>query len=67
MARKTECYVDTSALIAFMDRSDSHHPLFRQLFFKPPALYLRRSLVIFLNAEAKPPRTWRRSGGDEDS
>ena len=26
MARKTECYVDTSALIAFLDRSDSDPP-----------------------------------------
>lgn len=38
MARKTECYVDTSALIAFLDRSDSYHPLFRRLFSEPPAL-----------------------------
>ena len=45
MATRTECYVDTSALIAFMDRSDSHHPLFRQLFFKPPAL-VTSALVI---------------------
>ena len=26
MATKTETYVDTSALIAFLDRSDSYHP-----------------------------------------
>ena len=38
MAQKTECYVDTSALIAFLDRSDSYHPLFRRLFSKPPSL-----------------------------
>lgn len=38
MARKPEAYVDTSALIAFADRSDSHHPLFRRLFADPPAL-----------------------------
>lgn len=38
-ARKTEAYVDTSALIAFADRSDSHHALFRRLFSSPPALY----------------------------
>jgi predicted nucleic acid-binding protein len=31
-------YVDTSALIAFLDRSDSFHPLFRRLFADPPAL-----------------------------
>jgi predicted nucleic acid-binding protein len=27
MASKTESYVDTSALIAFLDRSDNYHPL----------------------------------------
>jgi len=32
MATKTVAYVDTSALIAFLDRSDSFHPLFRRLF-----------------------------------
>ncbi|MBV8820127.1 MAG: PIN domain-containing protein [Acidobacteriaceae bacterium] len=38
MARKTECYLDTAALIAFLDRSDSYHPLFRRLFSAPPPL-----------------------------
>mgnify|MGYP001408017613 CR=1 FL=1 len=38
MARKTECYVDTSAFIAFLDRSDSFHALFRRLFASPPPL-----------------------------
>ncbi|HUQ92329.1 MAG TPA: type II toxin-antitoxin system VapC family toxin [Bryobacteraceae bacterium] len=38
MARKTECYVDTSAFIALLDRSDSYHGLFRRLFSEPPAL-----------------------------
>lgn len=38
MAKNPEAYVDTSALIAFMDRSDSHHPLFRRLFSSPPKL-----------------------------
>jgi predicted nucleic acid-binding protein len=45
MARRPEAYVDTSALIAFTDRSDSHHPLFRRLFADPPALFTS-SLVI---------------------
>ena len=38
MARKTDAYVDTSAFIAFLDRSDSHHALFRRLFAAPPPL-----------------------------
>lgn len=37
-ARSTRAYVDTSALIAFLDKSDSHHALFRRLFSDPPAL-----------------------------
>ena len=45
MARKTECYVDTAAFIAFLDRSDSHHPLFRRLFADPPPL-VTSALVI---------------------
>ena len=45
MATRTEAYVDTSALIAFADRSDSHHPLFRRLFAAPPTL-ITTSLVI---------------------
>lgn len=30
--------MDTSALIAFVDRSDIHHALFRRLFAEPPDL-----------------------------
>jgi predicted nucleic acid-binding protein len=45
MARSPEAYVDTSALIAFTDRSDTHHPLFRRLFSDPPAL-LTSALVV---------------------
>ena len=43
-ARKSEAYVDTSALIAFTDRSDTHHTLFRRLFGDPPHL-ITTSLV----------------------
>ena len=45
MARKTECYVDTSALIAFLDRSDSYHAVFRKLFSAPPSL-VTSALVV---------------------
>jgi predicted nucleic acid-binding protein len=45
MATKTEAYVDTSALIAFLDRSDSYHLLFRRLFSTPPPL-ITSALVI---------------------
>jgi predicted nucleic acid-binding protein len=38
MARKTECYADTGAFIAFLDKSDSYHALFRRLFSDPPPL-----------------------------
>ena len=38
-------YVDTSALIAFRDRSDTHHALFRRLFADPPQL-VTTALVI---------------------
>lgn len=48
MARKNDVYVDTSALIAFADRSDSYHPLFRRLFSAPPRLYTS-SLVVAEN------------------
>ena len=45
MARRLEAYVDTSALIAFADRSDSHHALFKRLFSDPPGL-ATSSLVV---------------------
>jgi len=45
MARKTECYADTSAWIAFLDRSDSYHSLFHRLFSDPPPL-VTSALVV---------------------
>ena len=45
MVKKNEAYIDTSALIAFADRSDSHHTLFRHLFANPPPL-VTTTLVI---------------------
>jgi predicted nucleic acid-binding protein len=45
MARRPECYLDTSAFIAFLDKSDTHHLLFRRLFSDPPQL-VTSSLVI---------------------
>lgn len=45
MALKTESYVDTSAFIAFLDRSDSYHAMFKRLFSEPPAL-VTSALVI---------------------
>lgn len=45
MATSRKAYVDTSAFIAFLDRSDSHHSRFRRLFSDPPAL-LTSPLVI---------------------
>jgi predicted nucleic acid-binding protein len=45
MARKTESYVDTSALISLADRSDTHHALFRRLFAEPPHL-VTTTLVV---------------------
>ena len=45
MARKTDAYVDTSALIAFADRSDTHHALFTRLFSGPPPL-VTTTLVV---------------------
>lgn len=45
MATRTDVYVDTSALIAFADRSDTHHPVFRRLFSKPPSM-VTTTLVV---------------------
>ena len=45
MGTSAEAYVDTSALIAFADRSDSHHELFRRLFSDPPRLFTTTLVV----------------------
>ena len=45
MGAKTEGYVDTSALIAFADRSDTYHIIFRRLFADPPSL-ITTGLVV---------------------
>ncbi|NNF62416.1 MAG: type II toxin-antitoxin system VapC family toxin [Gammaproteobacteria bacterium] len=45
MAKRDEAYVDTSALIAFTDQSDTYHALFARLFANPPRL-VTTSLVI---------------------
>src|SRR6476620_6032729 len=47
MAKSREAYVDTSALIALVDRSDSYHALFKQLFADPPKLVT----TMFVSAE----------------
>jgi predicted nucleic acid-binding protein len=44
-ARRIDCYADTSAFIAFLDRSDTYHPLFRRLFSTPPPL-ITSALVV---------------------
>ncbi len=46
MASRTDAYVDTSALIAFVDRSDTYHPLFKRLFSAPPALITSGLVVV---------------------
>jgi len=46
MAGRIDAYVDTSALIAFVDASDSYHPTFRRLFAAPPSVVVTSSLVV---------------------
>ena len=46
MAARIDAYVDTSAFIAFMDASDTHHALFRRLFADPPGVVVTSSLVV---------------------
>ena len=38
MAQRNDCYVDTSAFIAFLADSDRYHLLFRRLFANAPPL-----------------------------
>ena len=38
MGARGKAYVDTSALIAFLDRSDTYHATFTRLFSDPPPL-----------------------------
>jgi predicted nucleic acid-binding protein len=46
MAERIDAYVDTSAFIAFIDASDTYHPLFRRLFSAPPNVVVTTTLVI---------------------
>ncbi len=43
--KRPKAYVDTGALIAFLDRSDTYHPLFVRLFADPASL-ITTPLVI---------------------
>jgi predicted nucleic acid-binding protein len=45
MAARRKAYVDTSAFIAFLDRSDTHHRKFHALFIDPPLL-VTTALVV---------------------
>ncbi|MBI2346927.1 MAG: type II toxin-antitoxin system VapC family toxin [Deltaproteobacteria bacterium] len=45
MDKKIKAYVDTSAFISALDRSDTYHPLFAQRFAAPPPL-ITTPLVI---------------------
>ena len=45
MARETEVYIDTSAFIAFLDRSDTFHVLFRRLISEPPDIFTTTLVV----------------------
>lgn len=38
MGKNRKAYLDTCALIAALDQSDSYHPLFKRLFADPPVL-----------------------------
>lgn len=42
---RAAAYVDTSAFVALVDRSDSHHAIFKRLFADPPPL-ITTTLVV---------------------
>jgi predicted nucleic acid-binding protein len=42
-------YVDTGAFIAFLDRSDSHHEVYRRLFANPPPIVTSALVVAELH------------------
>lgn len=44
-SKSAEAYLDTSAFIAFLDRSDSYHSIFKRVFASPPPL-VTSALVI---------------------
>ena len=44
-SKRGEAYLDTSAFIAFLDRSDSYHAVFKNAFAAPPPL-VTSALVI---------------------
>ena len=46
MAKKTKTYVDTSAFIAFLDKSDTYHHSYTLLFGNPPPLITTTAVII---------------------
>lgn len=45
MAKRADAYLDTSAFIAFLDRSDTYHAVFRRLFAEPASV-ITTTLVV---------------------
>ena len=46
MAKNNEVYIDTSAFISFLDKSDTYHPLFARLFSESKINLITSPLVI---------------------
>jgi predicted nucleic acid-binding protein len=46
MVIKTKTYVDTSAFIAFLDKSDTNHITYKKLFSDPPKLLTTTAVII---------------------